>query len=196
MARCRGFNGTERSVFFTRFSPAMDGAGMDLRDVVLRLRGLGIVFLSSVSPQDNLLGIADETLIKCAREDRAMKRLARSSVGTAAAIVLCAVSGCGSTSTCTEASRNGAAMQVQTYFLSADEIRPSPANVAVLNKDAEIKRLIKLARAATIAGRYEDAIALLDPILQLDPQNDYATGVRPLLEDKVVKLEQRRWDEH
>jgi type II secretory pathway component GspD/PulD (secretin) len=43
--------------------------------------------------------------------------------------------------------------------------------------------------------RYAEALGVIDQILVLDPRNDYATGVRPLVEDKANFQEQRRYRE-
>src|SRR5439155_7938762 len=43
--------------------------------------------------------------------------------------------------------------------------------------------------------RYKEALDVLDQILVLDPTNDYAQGVRPLVEDKALIQEQRRYRE-
>ena len=40
--------------------------------------------------------------------------------------------------------------------------------------------------------RYDEAIGVLDQITSLDPTNDYAIGVRPLVEDRAILQEQRR----
>lgn len=45
--------------------------------------------------------------------------------------------------------------------------------------------------------RYAEALGVIDQILVLAPNNDYATGVRPLVEDKALFQEQRRYrNEH
>ncbi|MGB7158913.1 MAG: hypothetical protein WBD40_12645, partial [Tepidisphaeraceae bacterium] len=40
--------------------------------------------------------------------------------------------------------------------------------------------------------RYSEAMGVIDQILTIDPTNDYATGIRPLVEDKSVIQVQRR----
>ena len=42
-------------------------------------------------------------------------------------------------------------------------------------------------------ARYGEAVAVCQQILAMDPRNDYAVGLLPLLFDKVVMPEQRRW---
>jgi hypothetical protein len=43
-------------------------------------------------------------------------------------------------------------------------------------------------QARTLIGetRYQEALGVIDQILVLDPTNDYASGVRPLVEDKAL----------
>lgn len=43
--------------------------------------------------------------------------------------------------------------------------------------------------------RYAEALGVLDQILVLDPNNDYATGLRPLVNDKAMFQQQRRFRE-
>lgn len=56
-----------------------------------------------------------------------------------------------------------------------------------------VAALIRRARQLTADGRFADAIADVDKILAVDPKNEYALGVRPLLEDRVGSLPQRRY---
>ena len=42
---------------------------------------------------------------------------------------------------------------------------------------------------------FKDALALIDQILEMDPRNDYAVGVRPLVQDAMNFAEQRKWRE-
>ena len=43
--------------------------------------------------------------------------------------------------------------------------------------------------------RYQEAMGVIDQMLVLDPTNDYATGLRPLVEDKALLQQQRRFRE-
>ena len=43
--------------------------------------------------------------------------------------------------------------------------------------------------------RYQEAVGVIDQMLVIDPQNDYATGLRPLVEDKALLQQQRRFRE-
>lgn len=55
--------------------------------------------------------------------------------------------------------------------------------------------LTTLARRLTDEGKYRQAIKVVDRILAVEPRNEYARGVRPLLEDKVEFARQRRFRE-
>ena len=55
--------------------------------------------------------------------------------------------------------------------------------------------LIKTARQYVEQGKYSEALGVVDQILVIDPRNDYAIGVRPLIEDKALFLEQRKYRE-
>jgi general secretion pathway protein D len=56
-----------------------------------------------------------------------------------------------------------------------------------------IAELIRTARNLTDQGKYREALQTVDQILVLDPNNDYAVGVKPLLEDKVQFAQQREY---
>jgi general secretion pathway protein D len=58
-----------------------------------------------------------------------------------------------------------------------------------------IRDLIHTSRELTDRHEYEEALGLIDQILTLDPRNDYAIGVRPLIQDALHFAEQRRWRE-
>jgi general secretion pathway protein D len=81
-------------------------------------------------------------------------------------------------------------------------------NQAKINREIEEQRKNEAeARRRTVADlignskrlvnetRYSEALGVIDQILVLDPTNDYATGVRPLVEDKSHFQEQRRYRE-
>ena len=55
-------------------------------------------------------------------------------------------------------------------------------------QEAQRRRTVQDLRATamrlTEEGRYREALGVVDQILVLDPNNEYAIGVRPLLEDK------------
>jgi hypothetical protein len=58
-------------------------------------------------------------------------------------------------------------------------------------REATIADLIRTSRRLTQEARYREALGVIDQILVLDPNNDYAVGVRPLVLDKVQIREQR-----
>jgi len=79
------------------------------------------------------------------------------------------------------------------------------ANVAVEQTHAEQQELerrhrnvaayIKLSRAQIEQQNYAAALGVLDQILTIDPQNDYALGIRQFVEDKAIIQEQRHYRE-
>ena len=64
-----------------------------------------------------------------------------------------------------------------------------------LQKQHTVADLIGNARSLTEQGRYREALNVIDQIIVLDPGNDYAVGVRPLVEDRANFAEQRRYRE-
>ena len=55
--------------------------------------------------------------------------------------------------------------------------------------------MIKDARRYISQNRYSEALATIDQIVTVDPTNDYATGVRPLVEDRALLQQQREYRE-
>jgi len=62
-------------------------------------------------------------------------------------------------------------------------------------RDKAVAALIKLSRQQIEQHNYQAALGVLDQILTLDPQNDYALGIHQLVEDKAVIQEQRHYRE-
>ena len=60
---------------------------------------------------------------------------------------------------------------------------------------ATVATLIKTARRDIAENKYRAALSEIDQILVLDPNNDYALGVRPLVEERAVLSEQRQFRE-
>ena len=58
-----------------------------------------------------------------------------------------------------------------------------------------IARLIGQARSLTEQGRYREALSVIAQILIIDPGNDYAVGVQPLVQDRADFAEQRKYRE-
>jgi Flp pilus assembly secretin CpaC/uncharacterized membrane protein YgcG len=62
-------------------------------------------------------------------------------------------------------------------------------------KENTVAALIGNARALTEQGNYREALSVIDQILVLDPRNDYAIGVRPLVQDRAEFAQQRKYRE-
>lgn len=67
--------------------------------------------------------------------------------------------------------------------------------LARLQRQQTIADLIHTSQQLTNQGRYREALQTVEQILILDPINDYAVGVKPLLEDKTQFAEQREYTE-
>jgi type II secretory pathway component GspD/PulD (secretin) len=63
------------------------------------------------------------------------------------------------------------------------------------NRRRTVASLVKLARELTDRAAYRQALGTVEQILTIDPNNDYAIGVRPLLQDKLQFSEQRQFME-
>jgi Flp pilus assembly secretin CpaC len=62
-----------------------------------------------------------------------------------------------------------------------------------MRRRATISALIKQSRAQIDQENYEAALGVIDQILSIDPQNDYALGVRQFVQDKAILQEQRKY---
>lgn len=62
-------------------------------------------------------------------------------------------------------------------------------------RENTVANLIKAARRAIEENKYREAVGILDQILVIDPHNEYAQGVKPLVEDKAILIEQRTYRE-
>jgi general secretion pathway protein D len=62
-------------------------------------------------------------------------------------------------------------------------------------REAAVAAYIKLSRAQIEQQNYAAALGVLDQILTIDPQNDYALGIRQFVEDKAIIQEQRHYRE-
>ncbi|MFN4242711.1 MAG: hypothetical protein ACK4PI_05690 [Tepidisphaerales bacterium] len=58
-----------------------------------------------------------------------------------------------------------------------------------------VAALIKQSRSLTEESKFQEALNVVDQILLIDPSNDYALAVRPLIEDKAVIQQQRMFQE-
>ncbi len=83
----------------------------------------------------------------------------------------------------------------------AENVRRTNEQIAQNRADIARERASTVAglkqQARTLIGetRYQEALGVIDQILVLDPTNDYASGVRPLVEDKALLQQQRRYRE-
>jgi general secretion pathway protein D len=62
-------------------------------------------------------------------------------------------------------------------------------------RESAVAAYIKLSRAQIEQQNYAAALGVLDQILTIDPQNDYALGIRQFVEDKAIIQEQRHYRE-
>ncbi|GEM_PF-745636 len=81
--------------------------------------------------------------------------------------------------------------------LAEEAQRVSEARQAALDTErrATVAALIKDARRYISQNKYREAMATIDQIVAVDPTNDYATGVRPLVEDRFLLQEQAQYRE-
>jgi general secretion pathway protein D len=83
----------------------------------------------------------------------------------------------------TQAGANNAEIERLNKERAADQQRQRAATIA---------SLIKISRTQQDQQNYTASLGVLDQILTLDPQNDYAIGVRQYVEDKAILQEQRK----
>jgi hypothetical protein len=69
-------------------------------------------------------------------------------------------------------------------------IRPQPV------KDLQVQRAVADAKQRINARDYEAAVKAIDRVLELDPDNDFATAVRPMVEDQRIVAQQAQSREH
>jgi type II secretory pathway component GspD/PulD (secretin) len=62
-------------------------------------------------------------------------------------------------------------------------------------RNKEISAYIRLSRAQIEQQNYAAALGVIDQILAIDPQNDYALGIRQFVEDKAIIQQQRHYRE-
>lgn len=58
-----------------------------------------------------------------------------------------------------------------------------------------VSDLIKTAQQLIAENKYDEALKVIDQIRVIDPNNEYASGVRPLVEDRALLQEQRQLHE-
>ena len=64
-----------------------------------------------------------------------------------------------------------------------------------LERRATVSALISDSRRYIARNQYREALATIDQIITIDPTNQYATGVRPLVEDRALLQQQRDYRE-
>lgn len=62
-------------------------------------------------------------------------------------------------------------------------------------RERSVRALIEQARRLVEEAKFQEALNVVDQILAIDPGNDYAQGVRPLIEDRALIQQQRRYIE-
>ena len=76
--------------------------------------------------------------------------------------------------------------------LSAERQREAEARA---ERERTVRARIDEAKQLVREGKYDQALAVVDQILLLDPNNEYAQGARPLIQDRAMFLEQRLYRE-
>ena len=79
-----------------------------------------------------------------------------------------------------ERAREMAANEIAAHQRTIEEERIH----TISDLTAESRRLVN-------DGKYQEALGVLDQILKLDPNNDYANAVHPLVQDRAIIMEQR-----
>ena len=83
----------------------------------------------------------------------------------------------------------------QARAIGAADAEAQKLRQAEAEKQRSVAQLIRRARQLTEQGQYDQALGVIDQVLALDPQNDYALGVRPLVEDRAIVQQQRKFRE-
>ncbi len=77
----------------------------------------------------------------------------------------------------------------------AEQIKNKPSLEEQRKRDT-VRQLIMSSRKFTEQGKYADALGVVDQMLTIDPNNDYAKDVRPLIADRAIITEQRKYKEN
>jgi general secretion pathway protein D len=85
--------------------------------------------------------------------------------------------------------------QIELARQQAIEAQAKKSRIEAADRERTVKGLIDQTQTAIKDGRYKAAEGLVAQILQLDPRNDYAIGVRPFIEDQANLQEQRHYRE-
>lgn len=73
------------------------------------------------------------------------------------------------------------------------QLQRSNATARQAEREKTIGALINQARELVAQTKYTEAVHVIDQILAIEPSNDYANGVRPLIEDRAIIQQQRRF---
>jgi beta-lactamase regulating signal transducer with metallopeptidase domain len=89
------------------------------------------------------------------------------------------------------------AMVLSVFLLTRPSEPPTKisSSLPTTRSSQNIAQLVRDARSLVEQQRYEEALGAIDVILKFDPNNDYALGARPLVEDRAIVAQQRRYIE-
>lgn len=90
------------------------------------------------------------------------------------------------------AERDALAQQQTQQQNEATERLRVAADAAQRQRRDTIASLVSQSRQLTEQGKYEESLKVVDQVLSIDPRNDYAIGVRPLIQDRVNLDGQRK----
>ncbi len=85
--------------------------------------------------------------------------------------------------------------QARENAATAAEAQIKTEQLEQSRRNKAVAAYIRLSRAQIEQQNYAAALGVLDQILAIDPQNDYALGIRQFVEDKAVIQEQRHYRE-
>ena len=83
--------------------------------------------------------------------------------------------------------------QAQTQAQQASRQQAAVEASDARRRQIAVSSYIRLSRALIDQQNYAAALGVLDQILTIDPQNDYALGIRQFVEDKAILQEQRHY---
>jgi type II secretory pathway component GspD/PulD (secretin) len=83
----------------------------------------------------------------------------------------------------------------QSNAQQASQVQNIAEQQDLRRRRAAVAAYIRLSRAQIEQQNYAAALGVLDQILAIDPENDYALGIRQFVEDKAILQEQRHYRE-
>lgn len=93
------------------------------------------------------------------------------------------------------AERTRAAAEAELARREQVEAEKARRDQLLSERQRTVAALIQQSRSLTEESKFQEALNVVDQILLIDPANDYALLVRPLIEDKAVIQQQRRYQE-